>query len=222
MKYCRYCQVYIRGKTIRCPLCSNILPSNGNNGEDLEIFPHIPPSYEAHLALRIMIFISIATVIASFALYQIFPTDVNWPILVALGIVSMWLSLSIIIRKRHNITKNIMWQVTVVSLLSIVWDWRTGWRGWSLNYAIPTACVVAMFVMYVLARIMKLSVRDYIVYFLLDGLFGIIPSLFILLGWIDILYPSIICVAVSIIFLSAIFIFQGDNIKAELARRMHI
>jgi len=199
-----------------------MLPEGSEGSLQEEICPVIPPSYESHLAVKIMVFISIVATVASFAVYIIFPTDINWPILVLLGILSMWVSLVVVIRKRHNMPKNIMWQVTIVSALSVVWDWKTGWRGWSLEFFIPIACVTAMLVMYVTAKIMKLSVRDYIAYALLNGLFGIIPGLFILLDWIKVYHASIACIALSIIFISAIFIFQGENIKAELKKRMHI
>jgi hypothetical protein len=199
-----------------------MLPEGSEGSLQEEICPVIPPSYESHLAVKIMVFISIVATVASFAVYIIFPTDINWPILVLLGILSMWVSLVVVIRKRHNMPKNIMWQVTIVPALSVVWDWKTGWRGWSLEFFIPIACVTAMLVMYVTAKIMKLSVRDYIAYALLNGLFGIIPGLFILLDWIKVYHASIACIALSIIFISAIFIFQGENIKAELKKRMHI
>ncbi|AUS96985.1 hypothetical protein CDQ84_02470 [Clostridium thermosuccinogenes] len=222
MKYCDHCQVHLRGNRDVCPLCGNMLPEGSEGSLQEEICPVIPPSYESHLAVKIMVFISIVATVASFAVYIIFPTDINWPILVLLGILSMWVSLVVVIRKRHNMPKNIMWQVTIVSALSVVWDWKTGWRGWSLEFFIPIACVTAMLVMYVTAKIMKLSVRDYIAYALLNGLFGIIPGLFILLDWIKVYHASIACIALSIIFISAIFIFQGENIKAELKKRMHI
>ena len=198
------------------------MPDDGNANAQVELYPEIPPAYERHLAIRIMVFISIVTVVASFAIYKIFSLDVNWPLFVVFGLLSMWLSLIVVLRKKHNITKNIMWQVIIVSMLSVIWDWKTGSRGWSLDYVIPILCVAAMLVMYVTAKIMKLSVRDYIAYFLLDGLFGIIPIIFILLDLINVFYPSAICVAMSIIFLSAILIFQGENIKIELDKRMHI
>jgi len=94
--------------------------------------------------------------------------------------------------------------------------------GWSLDYAIPILCIVAMLVMYITAKVMRLSAGNYISYFLLGGLFGIVPILFILFDLVNVDLPSIISVAASIIFLSAIIIFQGHNIKAELQKRMHI
>jgi hypothetical protein len=222
IKHCSNCQVRIRGNKERCPLCRNILPVEKDIDKFREVYPDIPPFYERHIAIRIMAFISVVAIVAGFVIHNIFPSRVNWPMFELFGIISMWIGLIVVLRKRHNIPKNIMWLVLIVSLLSIFWDWRTGSRGWSLDYVIPIVSVSAMFVMYVTAKIMNLSVNDYIAYFLLDALFGIIPIIFILMGWINIIIPSVICVAVSIIFLSAILIFQGENIKAELSKRMHV
>lgn len=220
MQYCNHCQVQIKGDQEKCPLCQNILLDSGNM-ED-EITPIIPPSYEGHLAIKIMVFISILAIVSSFAIYQLLPSKTNWPIFVLFGVLSMWISLSVVIHKRHNIPKTIIWQITVVSMLSIFWDYKIGWRGWSLDYVLPIICVLAMLIMYITAKIMKLGVRDYIIYFLLDCIFGFVPIIFLLLGWVHVVYPSIICTAVSIIFISAIVIFQGDSIRVELNRRMHI
>src|SRR5699024_4514768 len=137
------------------------------------------------------IFISIVIIVLSFTIYHLFPININWPILVLYGILSMWLSVIFIIRRSNNIAKTIMWQVTIISLLSAFWDYNMGWRGWSLDFVIPITCVSAMLVMYVLAKVMKISVRDYIVYFLLNSIFGIVPIVFLLLGWVNIKYPSI-------------------------------
>jgi hypothetical protein len=217
MKSCSYCNVNIRGNREKCPLCGNPLPyGDAENIED-EIFPSIPPFYESHLAIRIMVFISIVSIVVSFAINIIFPSKVNWPLLFLFGIISVWLGLYAILQKRYHIPKKIVWQAVIISLLSVFWDWRMGWRGWSLNYVIPIACISATIIMYVTAKILNLSVRDYITYSLIDSIFGIIP-----LGWVDVIYPSIISIALSIISLSAILIFQGTDIKAEMDKRMHI
>ena len=134
----------------------------------------------------------------------------------------MWLGLVVVLNKRHNIPKTIMWQVTVVTVLSVLWDLLTGWRGWSVTYLIPIVYVAAIIVMYITAKIMKLSTRNYVTYAFIASLFGIIPVLFIVFKWVKTLYPSIICVTISIIFLAAIIIFQGDNIKKELGKGLHI
>lgn len=222
MQYCNYCQVYIREKEEICPLCRNDLANYDSTKGEKEYFPDVKPYYKKNLAIRIMLFISIASIVISFAINMIFPSDINWPILFLFGLISTWLELIFIVQKRHHIPKKIIRQVLVVSILAIFWDWKTGWRGWSLDYIIPITCIAALIIMYVTAKIMRLSINDYITYSLIDGLFGIIPILFIIFDWVNVKFPSIISVSLSIISLSAIFIFHGEEMKAEIDKRMHI
>jgi len=220
MQYCENCKVHVRGNNKKCPLCQNSINKNGSDTN--EIFPDIPVSYQNNLILRMMIFLSLSIIVISFSINAMFPTKVNWSMIVISGIVCMWISLGLVIKKRHNIPKSILWQVGVISILAVIWDWRTGWIGWSLDFVIPIACLVAMIVMYVTGKIMHLSVRDFLFYLLMDGIFGIIPIAFLILDIIKYRYPSIICVAVSIISLTAIVIFEGENMKEELNKRMHL
>lgn len=220
MQFCEHCNVHIRGNRKYCPLCQNSLSGTGSEQE--ETFPVIPVTYQYNLILRVMLFISICAVVVSIAINEMFPVDVNWPMFIIAGLLCMWLSVAIVIRKRHNIPKTILWQVAFISVLAVIWDWRIGWRGWSIDFVIPAACVIAMIVMAITAKIMKLGVRNLMIYFLLDGLFGIVPIIFILFHLLKVIYPSIICVTVSVISLSAVALFEGENIKEELDKRMHI
>lgn len=222
MQYCNHCKVSIRINSEVCPLCGNILPSplDEENGE--EIFPKVSPFFKKNLTIKIMIFLTVVSIVVSFAVDMIFPSKINWPILFLLALASAWLSLFFILRKRDNISKKIMWQVIIVSLLSLFWDWKIGWYGWSIDFVIPITYIVAMVVMYITSKIMRLSTSHYITYGLLGSLFGIIPLLFILFKWNKVRYPSIICVAISIIFLSAMIIFHGSDIKLELRKRTHL
>ncbi len=220
MKYCNYCKVDIREDKERCTLCGNKLEEK--TGESEKIYPNIAPLYKSHMAIRILVFISIVIIVTSFAVNIIFPSDRNWPILLIFGLLSIWLGLIFVVQKRYHIAKKIVWQVIIVSVLSIFWDYKIGWRGWSLDYIIPIASVSAMIIMYVTAKIMRLSIRDYITYAFIDGLFGIIPIIFLLFDMVNVSYPSIISIGFSIISMSAIFIFQGKEIKKEIEKRMHI
>ena len=76
--------------------------------------------------------------------------------------------------------------------------------------------------MAIAAKILKIGVRDLIVYLFIDIIFGFIPIIFILTGILSVAFPSVICVATSAISLSALILFQGDNMKAELRKKMHI
>ncbi|NLJ95695.1 MAG: hypothetical protein GX321_00960 [Clostridiales bacterium] len=220
MNKCIHCKVNIKGDHVVCPLCASILEDK--NGEE-NVFPHIPTIYqEFNLFIRILILISIVAVVASFAVNMIFTKESRWSILVAAGIACMWISLFFIIRKKNNIPKTILWQVGIICILSVLWDKSMGWIGWSIDYVIPSVCVLAMIVMAVAAKILKIGVRDLIIYIFIDAIFGFIPVIFIVFGWLNVSFPSVICVAASIISLSILILFQGENMKNELNKRMHI
>lgn len=221
MQNCTYCKVKIKGEHIVCPLCAGILDDKGDPKED--VFPYIPTIYqEFNLFIRVLILISIVAVVASFAANIIFAKESRWSLLVAAGISCMWISLFFIIRKKNNIAKTILWQVGIISILSVIWDRSMGFIGWSIDYVIPSVCVLAMIVMAVGAKILKIGVRDLIIYLLIDAIFGFVPAIFIIFGWLNVIFPSVICVAASIISLSALILFEGDNMKVELKKRMHI
>jgi hypothetical protein len=221
VQYCENCKITVKGNNRVCPLCGGILQGQGN--EEEEVFPFIPTIYqEFNIFIRIIVMISLSTVVISFAINAIFTKDSRWSFFVAAGILCMWISLFFILRKRNNIPKTIVWQVGLLGVLSVIWDYSTGWREWSIDYVIPTICVGAMIVMAVAAKILKIGVRDLIIYLLVDGIFGFVPIIFLLFGWVNVRYPSVICVAVSAINLLALIVFEGDNMKAELNKRMHI
>ena len=134
----------------------------------------------------------------------------------------MWLSLSIAIRKRYNMLKNLSYQVTVASILSLLWDIFTGWHGWSVDFFIPAAFVSAMAATAVLARIFKIQPGTYIIYSFLLMIYGIIPAVFVVSGLSAVIYPSLICVACSLFSFAALLIFEGRNMIEELKRRLHL
>lgn len=221
MQTCDYCKVNIKGDNRTCPLCGGIL--SGQADKEEEVFPHIPTIYqEFNIFIRMIVFVSITAVVISFAINMIFTKDSRWSLLVASGIACMWISLFFIIRKKNNIPKTIVWQVGLISIFSFLWDLSIGWMGWSIDYVIPSVCAGAMVVMAVGAKILKIGVRDLIVYILVDAIFGFVPIIFILFGWLNVVFPSVICVAGSALSLSALIVFEGDNMKAELNKRMHI
>lgn len=220
MQYCEHCKVNVRDNRPKCVLCQNPLSDYDEDGE--KKFPNIPIKYDSHLALKILTFLSISTIVVSYAIYILFPVSINWPKYVISTIICIWIILGVIIRKRNNIPKSMIWLVGVLSVIVVFWDFITGFRGWSINYAIPLICVSAMVVLFITARIMNLKPRHYLFYLMIDVFYGFLPLIFILFGWTTVLYPSIICIAVSIISFVALLLFQGDNIKDELKKRMHV
>lgn len=223
---CSSCQVNVRGTKKICPLCGLPLILNRENqavnGPHKDFFPHIPPRISRIAAWRWLLFATISAIVIAFAIDNIFPTRVDWFRLMLLSVGTMWAVFLTVLRKRHNLSKSIVWQLTLLSLLALIWDRITGWRGWSVNIAVPLIILGAQLAMFILSRVMRLEPGDYIVYFVLAAIMGTVPAVFILTGLITFTLLAAIAVIVSVIFLSYILIFRWSVLRDELAKRMHL
>jgi len=223
MKYCSQCKVEIISEDDRCPLCQNKIMKSVKENEIQEgSFPYITDLTERYqFILQIMIFLSIVVIVVSFTINIILHSKGWWSVFVVAAVICIWISLAIAFRKRKNISKNILWQMLLISVVSLLGDRFTGGFGWSINYVLPVLYISVMIVLVVVNNVLKLAAQDYMVYALLGGLFGIIPVIFLVSGILNNIYPSLFCVAGSIIFLSAILVFRGRDMTRELRRRFH-
>lgn len=222
MLYCENCKVHVRGNPRRCPLCQAALSGVGNSQD--EMFPRTKPPFSLHrnLFIRLIAFLSIAAVVICIAIDAILPQSASWPYYVAAAVACTWVCFVSILIRRHNVPKNILWTGVLISLLSIAWDYFTGWHHWALDYVVPSIFVFAMLAVFIIAKAMHQHMEDYLVYLLIDGLFGIIPLVFLLFGWVHVVYPSVICVVVSLLFFAALFLFEWQPLKAEIKKRLHM
>lgn len=235
MRYCNCCKVAVMGKRKFCPLCENELTDQAAgipedsvtvrvasmNG-DSERYPLIPSVYRAHnMFLRILSFISVVLIVIGFTLNRLISPDYWWSLYVAGGVVCLWLAVQLAVHKRKNISKNLLYQFTLISAVCVIWDLATGFKGWSLDFVIPILCLSMMTAMLVINRIMRLKLADYMIYAILGAGFGILPVIFLCTGLIRFRIPSMLCVASSVIFLAALFIFRGEKMVPELKRRLH-
>lgn len=228
MKYCVKCKTTVLGNRNYCPLCQRELKelekAEGRGELNCEdIFPYIPTIYETyHMFFKIMIFLSIAVVVITFFLNLLFTPDAMWAWIVLAGIICFWIMLFFIFVKRKNMRKSILYQVVIISIISGIWDYYTGWNRWSINFVVPILCMAALLGIMVMSKIVYSELEDYLIYLVLGSIFGIVPILFYGLGMVTIVFPSLLCVASSILFLAAILVFQGERMLGEIKRRLHL
>ncbi len=134
----------------------------------------------------------------------------------------MWMILATAVKKRHNITKGVLYLAVIISVCVGIIDYLTGFYHWSVNYVIPVLLLFAMFAIVILARVLHSRPEDYLIYLIVNGLFGLIPLLFLITGWATVRWPSLCCVMVSFLSLAGIFVFSKMDPRAELKKRLHI
>ena len=219
MKHCDKCNVNVRGNETVCPLCQNIL-----SGKDEEaIYPEVPTLYKQfNLFFKLLILYTIIGCVICVAVNIILPQSGYWSVFVLLGSFCFWIALAYAVKKKDNIAKDITVLIFIASALCVLWDWSTGWYGWSLNFAFPIACSFAMVALAVMAKVLKLQGGDYIIYLFVDVFFGAVPILFYVAGLISIMIPSVICIALSVVSISALIIFERKNLLDEIKKNLHL
>lgn len=221
MKYCEKCKINYTGEDSKCPLCNNNLTDI--DGKTEEIFPFVPTvAHQFSMLFKLLLFAGIAGDIICVILNILLPHNSFWSLFVLGGTACFWLLFGIVLKKRNNIPKTILYQVIVISILAVIWDKLTGWHGWSLDYVVPSVFTSAIIAIAVIAVTLKIYSEDIVFYIFLNGFLGIVPVLFVIFGWVHIRYISLICVAVSLICISGLFIFEWNTIKSELTKRFHL
>lgn len=219
MHYCKKCGVGITGTSVYCPFCQNEL-SGEPDGENR--FPDIPVETGQYgLMIRLMALGSVIAAGVCAAINVSLPQTGWWSLFVVAGLLSGWISGGIILKKLGNLLKAIFWQICVISVLVLLWDYGTGFGGWSIDFVLPILYACSMVAMFTLAWFMHLQPQDYLFYIILNITVGFLPLIPLICGALRIVYPSVICVLISVVLFAVLLLFQGKALKSELGRRFH-
>ncbi len=219
MSYCPNCQTSIAGSWTTCPLCNQKLEISESHSESS--WQNVPLQFNRNKAIRSFISLSLVLVILYFVLDFLWHFKYFGLQYVIFGLLITWTTIVIIIRKRRNLAKMIIYMLIFFSIVSIYFDFTLSWRGWSITFVIPILCISAQLGMSISTRFIKLKVKDYILYLQLAALLGFIPLVFLIMNWVIYRFPSILSVVLSLI-LFIITLFKYKNITLdELKKRFH-
>lgn len=199
------------------------LPGGGDRpagGGRLSPLPETARPYG--LTVRLAGLLTAAALTVCAAVNYCFPEGGWWFLFVAAGLGSAWLLTGVALWKRRNPMKAIAWLLAVVPALVLAWDWRTGFMGWSINFVLPCFIPCMQLAAAGAARILRLRPADYLLYLSICILAGFFPLIPLFCGALWMIYPSVVCAGVSAISLSALLLFRGPALKAEIIRRGHL
>lgn len=217
MRICKKCNLKIKTDSDICPLCQNKLIGK----KEENVFPIIPNIYKKYLTFfKILLFISfIISLLCITADLMI--NKYHFSLFVILGFVCLFIILKTAFNNKESIFKSILSQLVILSCLSILWDYFTGFHHWSITYVIPILCIICSINLAILSIVLKDYLEQEIFYFICTILIGIIPLLFIVIG-IPNKIPSIISILLNLTCFITLLIFKFKDVKEEIKRRMHI
>ena len=177
---------------------------------------------EDRKVMQIFSFLCIVVAVVCGMLNYLTLETLNWFWFAAAGCFCGWLVVFVAYTKRRNILKNETWQLLIITVLCILWDHFTGWRGWSLDFVFPFGSLAVLGSVPVIARVNHLESEEYLYYFMQAAMIGCVP---LILLWTDLVHykiPSVVCVGISFLVLAGLFIFQKKNMTREFHKKLRM
>ncbi|WP_312649061.1 DUF6320 domain-containing protein [Aminipila sp.] len=221
MLYCEHCKIEVTGIHQKCPLCHCNLTGEPEN--NLPQYPMIRnQTSKIYLIFNLMKLTAIVACVISILVNYITYKETLWSIFVVAGFACGWLLMAIGIKRKANLIKLLQWELYITCGLTALWDYFTGWHGWSIEFVLPCTCIVCMILIYILSALLKKEPKEYLIYLTLVNILGFFPILFLILGWLEIELPSVLCIGCSTLFLMGIFLFKRQAAYGEFKKKLHI
>lgn len=176
----------------------------------------------SRLGMKIFSFVCCAAAVVSWMLNFLLNPRFLWAGFSTAGIFCVWLLVMVGYRKRRNPLKNGMWQLLIVSIAAVLWDFSTGWNGWAVDFVLPLASMATLISMFVISRVRRMEQVEYLFYLVQAGAFGCIPGILFFAGVVNVHYPSVICAGISLMFLLGVGIFKGKELLQEVKKKFRV
>ena len=202
-----------------------MLKEQGISSEEVKpVFPkpHVLSEQEMKV-YKIYSFLCIALVAVMLVTDWNFHPQVRWTLFTAGGVTTMWIASSIGFFKRYNLLKNVMWQLFIGTIICFIWDVLTGWHSWSVDFVLPIMSVATLAAMFVIAKVQKSPVREYLIYEIMAAGYGLIlPVILLLCKAVKNPTVSMFGALICFLFLVGVILFKGKEFKEEMHKNLHV
>ena len=220
MAKCRNCNIEILDVSPYCPLCRTVLEMD----DSLEnMYPNERTHIRKyHLLSRIYLFCIIIAEAVLVLLNIAVESEIWWCIITGLGLVYSYLVLryAIIGKSGHRSKAFVLIILGVLSAIAV--DFVLGYRGWSVDFMLPTGILIMDVILLVCIMVNKRCWHSYIMWIFAMLMISTIPiALFennLERYWFLAFMPLLFTAAL----LLGVFIIGGRRAADEVKRRFHI
>ncbi len=214
---CDKCNVLVDTPGEHCPLCgSKILKNNDST------YPIIKNSNTWKFVKRLLFFIVASiSILIIFLNYTLTP-NIKWGVFTSLGLISMYIIFLGIINGRKRVLSMMFYLCFLILLITISWDYLIGYKGWSLNYVLPSLSICYGIFLIILHFVSYLAFTSNSTYIYLHVLLEFVPLILYYTGFVTFKPLAIISAAFGLVNLSILVLFDTTDLKNDLAKKLHI
>lgn len=225
MNKCPKCNIGIYDDSAVCPIChSGLSRENVLKGSSRSVmYPEVKDTIKKlRFATRIVIFAAIFVEIVAIFVNTLTFNGIYWSFLSGIALIYGVFSLIYSVRNNKSLQRKIVVQLMLSEFLTIGVDYILGYKGWSIDYAIPFEIIsvdIGILVLMIIRFKEWTSFLYPIIWVAVLSFLSFILDIFI--GKDQFLFPTI-AVILSAMFIVGMIILGGKKAASEIERRFHI
>ena len=220
MSRCKQCNVEILDETERCPLCHSVLEKTV---EVENMYPNVR-TMTRRLALlsRIYLFVAILVEALLINLNVLSDSEMFWSAIPGLAMLYGYLVLRYAILGKSGYKGKIIVLTLIAILMVVAIDFVVGYRGWSVNYALPSAILLVDAGILILMCINRRNWQSYMMWQIFMILCSVVPLVLYAVGIVTAPLFALLAFAFSAALFLGTLIIGDRRARTELRRRFHV
>lgn len=220
MSRCKQCNVEILDETERCPLCHSVLEKTV---EVENMYPNVR-TMTRRLALLSRIYLFVAILVEALLIYLnvLSDSEMFWSAIPGLAMLYGYLVLRYAILGKSGYKGKIIVLTLIAILMVVAIDFVVGYRGWSVNYALPSAILLVDAGILILMCINRRNWQSYMMWQIFMILCSVVPLVLYAVGIVTAPLLALLAFAVSAALFLGTLVIGDRRARTELRRRFHV
>ena len=220
MSRCKQCNVEILDETERCPLCHSVLEKT----VEVENMYRNVRTMTRRLALLSRIYLFVAILVEALLIYLnvLSDSEMFWSAIPGLAMLYGYLVLRYAILGKSGYKGKIIVLTLIAILMVVAIDFVVGYRGWSVNYALPSAILLVDAGILVLMCINRRNWQSYMMWQIFMILCSVVPLVLYAVGIVTAPILALLAFAFSTALFLGTLIIGDRRARTELRRRFHV
>lgn len=220
MSRCKQCNVEILDETERCPLCHSVLEKTV---EVENMYPNVR-MMTRRLALLSRIYLFVAILVEALLIYLnvLSDSEMFWSAIPGLAMLYGYLVLRYAILGKSGYKGKIIVLTLIAILMVVAIDFVVGYRGWSVNYALPSAILLVDAGILILMCINRRNWQSYMMWQIFMILCSVVPLVLYAVGIVTAPLLALLAFAFSTALFLGTLIIGDRRARTELRRRFHV
>lgn len=220
MSRCKQCNVEILDETERCPLCHSVLEKTV---EVENMYPNVR-TMTRRLALLSRIYLFVAILVEALLIYLnvLSDSEMFWSAIPGLAMLYGYLVLRYAILGKSSYKGKIIVLTLIAILMVVAIDFVVGYRGWSVNYALPSAILLVDAGILILMCINRRNWQSYMMWQIFMILCSVVPLVLYAVGIVTAPILALLAFAFSAALFLGTLIIGDRRARTELRRRFHV